>query len=308
MTSPSCEAESRAPAWRALFRLPDFRRLWIVGLSIFVVRWLETLAIGVFVYEASGSAFIVAMVTMLRVLPMGLFGAFIGAFAERLDRRHGLIAIMLGSLATSLILGVLALAGQLAVWQLALASFINGISWAADNPVRRALIGEVAGAARMGTAMSVDVGSNNASRMLGPTLGGVLLATAGIEGVFLIGAALYVAGTVAAFRIEARSAAPPAAPAPVLARIAEGIAVVRGDPRLIGTLVITLIFNLFGWPFTSMIPVIGRDQLHLGPEGIGVLGSLDGIGAFAGAVLVALLAGPRHYALCYIGGVTLYLA
>ena len=176
-------------SWRELFRDGDFLRLWTVGLVIFSVRWLETLAVGVFVYAATESAFQVALVTMLRLLPMSLFGAFIGATAERIEKRSGLIAIMVFSLVTSLALAVLAAAGMLAVWHLAVASFINGLSWAADNPVRRALVGQVAGAARMGTAMSLDVGTNNASRMLGPTAGGVLLATCGIEGTFLVGAA-----------------------------------------------------------------------------------------------------------------------
>ena len=62
-----------------LFGDADFWRLWLVGLIVFVVRWLETLAIGVFAYQRTGSAFIVAMLTMLRMLPMGLFGAFLGA-------------------------------------------------------------------------------------------------------------------------------------------------------------------------------------------------------------------------------------
>jgi MFS family permease len=104
---------------------------------------------------------------------------------------------------------------------------------------------------------------------------------------------------------------PPAAGAatpPVLASIAAGFALVRGEPRLVGALLVTLQFNLFGWPATSMIPVIGKDRLGLGPEGVGVLAGLDGVGAFLGAVTVALLAKPRHYKAIYLGGITLYLA
>lgn len=295
------------PSWRALFRTRDFRRLWIVGLVIFAVRWLETLAIGVFVYAATESAFTVSMVTMLRVLPMGLFGAVIGAMAERIEKRTGLVVIMLGSLLTSLAMAALAWADALQVWHLAVASFINGLSWAADNPVRRALIGQVAGVANMGSAMSVDVGTNNASRMLGPTIGGVLLATFGIQGTFVAGVALYALGLASALRIEARNPVAQGPVAPVLARMAEGMAAVRQNRGLVGTLTVTIIFNVFGWPFTSMIPVIGRDQLLLGPEGIGVMGSLEGIGAFIGAVAVALLARPRHYRSCYVGGVALYV-
>ncbi|RYI36292.1 MAG: MFS transporter [Acetobacteraceae bacterium] len=77
--------------------------------------------------------------------------------------------------------------------------------------------------------------------------------------------------------------------------------------RLVGTLVVTVIFNVFGWPFTSLIPVVGQDHLHLGPEAIGVLASMDGVGAFAGALAMAAWVKPAIYARCYIGGMALYL-
>jgi hypothetical protein len=87
----------------------------------------------------------------------------------------------------------------------------------------------------------------------------------------------------------------------------EGIMLVRRDRRLVGTLVITVIYNTFGWPFTSMIPVIGHDNLSLGAIGIGVLASMDGVGAFCGAVLIALFARPAIFSRLYIGGVFVYL-
>jgi MFS family permease len=295
-------------ARQGLFAVPDFRRLWGVGLVVFVVRWLETLAISLFVYNATGSAFLVSMMTMLRLLPMGLLGAFLGAWAERMEPRTALLAIVVSSLLTSLALAVLAHLGALAVWQLAAASLVNGLAWAADNPVRRLAIGQVVGAARMGQAMSIDVGTNNASRMLGPTLGGVIFATVGIAGAFALGVAFYAAALVAAWRLQHRSR-PAAAPgAGVLARIAEGLGVVRQDRRLMGTLIVTVIFNIWGWPFTSLVPVIGQDHLLLGPEAIGLLASMDGVGAFCGALLIALLVPASAYGRCYVGGMALYLA
>src|SRR5512143_1093878 len=106
---------------------------------VFTVRWVETVAVGVFVYQQTASAFIVAMMTMLRLLPMGLFGAFIGAFAERLERRTTLIIVVASMVVTSLVLAILAHLHLLEVWHLALASFINGVGWATDNPVRRVM-------------------------------------------------------------------------------------------------------------------------------------------------------------------------
>ena len=285
---------------------PDFWRLWSVGLVVFTVRWLETVAVGVFVYQHSRSAFLVAMMTMLRLLPMGLFGAFIGAWAEKIERRITLIVVVMLMLTTSTSLALLAYSGHLAIWHLAAASFLNGLGWATDNPVRRVMIGDVVGGSQMSTAMSLDVGANNASRMVGPTIGGLLLASVGISGVFMLSVALYAFALYAAFRVRYRNTALIGS-APVLARIAEGLRLVRSDRRLIGTLVVTMIYNLFGWPFTSMIPVIGQNQLGLGPEGIGILASMDGIGAFCGALLLTLYLRPAWYARAYLGGVAIYM-
>ena len=104
------ETTAARPASRParLIDSADFWRLWFVGLVVFVVRWVETVAVGVFVYQHTGSAFIVAMMTMLRLLPMGLFGAFIGAIAERMERRTTLIVVVASMVITSLALAILA--------------------------------------------------------------------------------------------------------------------------------------------------------------------------------------------------------
>ena len=303
------EATAARPPGRAAWLIDsaDFWRLWFVGLVVFVVRWVETVAVGVFVYQHTESAFLVAMMTMLRLLPMGLFGVFLGAIAERSERRTTLILVTAGTLLTSLILATLAHLHMLEVWHLAVASFINGIGWATDNPVRRVMIGEAVGSPQMSKAMSLDVGANNASRMIGPTIGGLLLASTGIAGVFTLSVVLYAIAVIAACRVRYRNSFPPTSAESVLARIGEGLRLVRNDRRLIGTLTVTVIYNVFGWPFTSMVPVIGQDQLSLGPEGIGVLASMDGIGAFAGAVLMAMFCRPHFFRHAYVGGVTIYL-
>jgi MFS family permease len=301
------EAGRRDIRQRGLLSAPsDFWRLWFVGLVLFGVRWLETLAVAVFVYQRTGSAFFVAVVTMLRVLPMGLFGAFMGAVADRLDRRLALVMVVALMLASSASLALLAYGGELEVWHLALASFVNGIGWATDNPVRRVIVGEVVGPERMGAAMSIDVGTNNASRMLGPTVGGLLMASVGIAGAFTLSVVLYLAALGAALAVRYRNPVKASASGPAVMRIAEGLMLVRRDRRLVGTLVVTVIFNLFGWPFTSMVPVIAHDALQLGPMGTGILASMDGVGAFCGAVAIALLARPAHYARLYVGGVVCY--
>ena len=270
------------------------------------VRWLETVAVGVVVYQQTGSPFAVAMITMLRLLPMGLFGAFLGAFAERFDRRLTL-AVLTGLLAvTSAALAGIAWTSRLDIWLLALGAFVNGCGWATDNPLRRMIIGEAVGPDRMATAMALDVGASNASRMVGPTVGGLLLGSIGIEGAFLLSALLYLSAIAATLMVRSRLAPAPGASA-ILSRTWEAIAIVFHDRRLAATMLVTVIYNVFAWPFTSMIPVIGRDRLQLGPEGVGILTSFDGVGAFVGALALAMWLTPGWHARGYVGGVAVYL-
>lgn len=292
--------------FRRIIEAPDFWRLWYVGLIVATVRWLETIVVGIVVYQRTESAFLVSMMTMLRLLPMGLFGVFLGALAERFDRGRTLFLVVLLMSITSAVLAVLDRIGQLEIWHLAVASFINGCGWSTDNPVRRVMMGEVVGREKVGTAMSLDVGAGNATRMVGPALGGFLLAGTGIQGAFILSILMYATALFAIMTIQSRIPRAAGSGA-VLARIAEGLELVRGDRRLIGVLIVTVIYNLFAWPFTSMIPVIGRDRLHLGPEGVGLLATMDGIGAFAGAMMLALWLSPRWYGRAYIGGVICYL-
>ena len=296
------------PGPRSLFAVPDFRRIWTVGLVLFTVRWLEMIAFGVYTYAETNSAFIVAMVTMLRLLPMALFGAFIGAYAERMERRTALLLVLAMLLIGEAALAISALTGHLTVWQIALATFINGIGWAADNPIRRVMIGQAAGIERMNIAMSIDVGANNASRALGPTVGGALLAWIGMQGALLLGTALYIAALAVLLRLAQRNPPATARPGRVLATIREGIAFAAHNPALRGILWVTIVYNLFGWPFTGMIPVIGRDSLDLGPQGVGLLASMDGIGAFAGALFMARWSRAENFRLSYVGGCMIYMA
>ena len=286
----------------SVFAVADARRLWLVGLLVSVARWLEMLVIGILVWQATGSAFLVAAMVLLRLLPMGMFGALLGVAADRVQRRSALLLVVAGQAAVAAALAVLAFTGSVEVWKVAVACFFGGLAWASDNPVRRMLIGEVVGPARLGTAMSVDVMANNASRIAGPAVGGTVLAWLGAGPAFLLGLLLYLTALGAAFGIRHRSRVSRAR-RPVLAETAESFGLVLRSPQLRGVIVVTLIFNVFGWPCTSMVPVIGQEALRLDPSGVGVLAAMDGLGALLGGLLLGWLGpAPVRYARIYVVG------
>jgi MFS family permease len=263
------------------------------------------LAFSIVAYQQSGSAFVVAMLLMLRLLPMGLFGAFTGALAERVQPHRVMTGVMLMLAATGLALAALSAAGHLAIWHLALASFLNGLGWMTDSTVRRLTLAEVVGGARVNAAAAFDSASSNACRMLGPTAGGLMLATIGITAAFLLGACLYLVAAAALAGMRFRRPMLAAGAPGVLVRILSGFAYARRDPRLVGVLVVTIIFNLWGWPVTSMVPVLAQGRLGLGAEATGLLVSMDGLGALVASLLLGL-ARPALHARLYVGGGVLY--
>lgn len=292
---------------RNVLAVPDFRRLWLVGLFISIARWLEMLVVAVFVFQQTGSAFLVAAMTMLRVAPLGLFGALLGVLADRVPRRRALLGVLalqgfaVGSMALP------AAYGTLAVWQVALACFIGGIGWATDNSVRRMMIGGAVGSARMGSAMSLDVLANNASRIAGPVFGGTLLALLGAGGAFGLAVLLYLMALGFALGLTGGAVAASRGSLSVLGEMRESFAVALRLPGLRAVLLVTMVFNLFAWPSASMIPVIAQASLGLDPRGVGLLASMEGIGALAGAALVGLIARPGRYPAIYVGGTAVYL-
>lgn len=291
----------------ALLRDPAFMRLWLGGGIVGVLRWLELLAISVYALEATGSPFIVALMTVLRMAPMALFGIPAGALADRYDRKRLLIAglLMLAGVAT--ILTVIAFLDRLALWQVALGTFVNGMFWAAEFPVRRIMLGEIAGTRRLSRAMALEAATSNATRMLGPVLGGLLLQLIGLYGVYALGAVLYLACALLALPVAYRSGAAGSAGAPLVTMLREGWRFARAESLIVGALAVTVIANLWGFAYVAMVPVIGERVLGLTPVLIGALMSTEGLGALIGALLVARHDRPSHYTRIYTGATCLLL-
>ncbi|MSP67112.1 MAG: MFS transporter [Alphaproteobacteria bacterium] len=291
----------------SLFTDPAFGAAWAMGALTGITRWMETLVIGIYVFDQTESPFMVAAITLVRLAPLSLFSAFMGVFGDRFGRRR-LIGFGIGAMAGLYgLLLVLAWSGTIALWHLAVAAFLIGTYWAADLPLRRTLVGEIAGTGRVGTAMSLDAATNNVTRMLGPIIGGVVYKLAGLEGAFALSAVLFAAAGLFQSRLPMNNAAH-AATASVFANLLEGFAHVRSNRPLIGVLVITVIFNIWGFPFTAMIPVIGKDVLGLGPLEVGLLSGAEGIGALVTAAAIAFLARVSWYRRIFFYGTCFHLA
>lgn len=296
-----------APAAAPLLADPAFLRVWLTGGIAGVLRWLELLAISVYVLEVTGSPFLVALMTFLRMAPMFLFGIPAGALADRYDRKQLLMLSLLVLAGASGALAFLAVQDRIALWHIALGTFLNGMFWASEFPVRRIMLGEIAGVERLSRAMALESATSNATRMIGPALGGAMIELVGLWGVFALGAVLYLVSAVLVMPVAYRSAGAGGTGASFLAMLRDGWRFARGDRVIIGGIAVTVIVNLWGFAYITMVPVIGERALGLSPALIGVLMSTEGLGAVLGALLVARYDRPRQYTRIYTGSSAAFL-
>ena len=270
---------------------------------------METVALGIFVFEMTGSPFWVAVVGFLRMIPMFVLGPIIGLISDKVNRK-ALMGTTLGTLAgVYAVLTFLVVSEQIELWHVCVGAALAGIMWATDFPVRRAMIGDAVGQDGISTAIGIDMASSNFSRVIGPLGAGAFLASFGVEAAYLTGTVLFGIGSVLAFSLPhvestERSGSSGAG---YFSNLAEGLRHVRADQVIVVTLLITIVMNIFGFPYQHMVPVIGAETLNVGPLLIGVLLAVEGVGATTGSLVIALAARPGGYTKIYSIGSVLFL-
>jgi MFS family permease len=293
---------------RVLFAVPDYRRLWAIGAGVGLARWLEFLALAIYAFQLTGSAQLVALLAIARMVPYVAFGFLVGALADLFDRRRLLILSFLGGVVTSIVMTALALTGSAGYWSVVGAAMVSGAIWITDMPVRRRLLVEAAGAPRMASALGFDNSTSHATRALGPLAGGGIYQWLGLEGIFCLSALVYLGCLI----LSARLAPTPPSEATQGQRISP-LALIVPPKELIFNrpfllmIGITIVYNVWCFPFMAMIPVIAQKDFALSPAAVGALSACDGIGGTVGAIAVGLLVTTRTLFHAYLLGTMAFL-
>lgn len=289
-----------------LLRNRAFLSLLSLGALNSTGRWLEMLVIAIFVFERTRSPFLVASMLMLRLLPMAMFGLFGGVLAHRFQRWWILRFASTSIVVVAFGLYGLADAGLLNIWHVGIASFISGMVWSMDFPVRRTLMSDIAGPHRVSNAMSLDIVAGASTRTLGPVLGGVLYQSLGMASAFALCGVLYALGLVILLAQKQRAAEATTANLAIRKSLAQGWQAMGKSPSLPGILAVTIVFNLWGFPFVSMVPVFAQEVLHLDAAATGLFVSIEGAGALLGALGLSIFARTEQARYLYVGAVILY--
>ena len=299
MTAGTEQPESSTPGGATMFASLRVRnyRLFASGQVVSLVgTWMQRVAQDWLVLNLSGgSPVALGVAAALQFGPTLLLSLFGGAFADRYDKRHILIALQVGMGICALTLGLLDVTGTATLPMVYVLCFLLGCFSAVDAPVRQSFAGEMVGPGALMNAVALNSMTFNTARIVGPAVAGLMIAAVGTGWVFLVNAATFVAVvTGLAMMRSADMFAYEKRPGRALGAVLEGLREVRHRPDLVVLLTVVFFVSTFGINFFMTLAITARNVFGRGAESYGLLTSALAVGCLAGTFVAARRVGrPR---------------
>ena len=275
-------------AWTP-FTQATFRNLWLAILVANIGTWIHDVAAAWVMAESTGSPFMVAAVQSATTLPIVLLAVIAGTLSDIVDRRKYLILAQLWMTLVASVLALLAHLDMLAPWTLVALTFALGIGAAMAMPAQQATTPELVPRAMLGPAVALGSLSMNIARSIGPALGGLIVASAGIEWAFAINALSFlgVVLVLALWRRTPETSALP--PEPFGVALRAGLRYATQATVLKSVLIKAASFFVFASALTALLPIVVNRELQASAGTYGLLLGCVGLGAIAGAILLPRL-------------------
>ncbi|WP_297157104.1 MFS transporter [Thermogemmatispora sp.] len=280
-------------AFRAL-RHRNFRLFWFGQLISLIGTWMQTTAQAWLVLELDHDAWLLGVVGALQFLPVLFFALFGGIIADRLPKKRILVLTQSSAAVQAFLLWVLVASGAVQIWHVLVLALLLGITNALDMPTRQAFVVEMVGREDLPNAVALNSSLFNMARVLGPAIGGLLIARLGVAPLFLLNALSFIPVIAGIAMIDSRRLYAQARlplgkqgqPSP-LQSLREGLAYVAHTPSVLLVIVVVGLVSLFGINFNVSLPLFATDVLHAGPAGFGFISSAFGIGSLLSALWLA---------------------
>lgn len=278
------------------FRNRNYRLFWFGQLFSVTGTWVQRIAQAWLVLQLTDSSFALGLVNALQFMPMMFLSLFGGVFADRLPKRKVLIATQSAMSFQALTLALLVSSGAIQVWHIYVLAALLGLATSFDNPTRQAFVIELVGPKDIPNAVALNSSLFNTARIVGPSVGGALIAAFGIAVPFFVNAVSYLAviGGLLLMRPEDFHDVPRPARGPVLTRMREGISYAIRTPEVAFVLIVLGFLGTFGYQFTVLLPLIARYVLDTGALGFGGLLTAMGAGSLVAALSMAYLNRPTE--------------
>jgi MFS family permease len=276
---------------RHLFRALRNRnyRLFFAGQGVSLIgTWIMRIATGWLVYRLTDSALLLGLVGFFGQIPTLILAPLAGVYIDRWNRHRVLVGTQVLSLLQSAALAVLTLGGWITVLQIFVLQALQGVINAFDTPARQSFVVEMVEDSRdLPNAIALNSSLVNGSRIIGPAVGGGLIAAVGEGWCFAIDALSYVAviGSLLAMRVTKRQQG--AEVLPVRDALAAGFRYVRDFAPVRSGLLLVALISTLGMPYQVLMPVIASDVLGGGANTLGLLMTATGFGALGGTLYLA---------------------
>jgi len=280
---------ARAPAFSSL-ALGQFRFLLAGTSASQLGGWMEEVARGWLVFQLTDSAFQLGLVAFLRGISTLVFSPAAGVVVDRLDRRRVAAFSQAVPGMVALLVGILVSTGWVQMWHLYITAVIVGASVAVNIPARQVLVYDVVGTEYLPSAIGLNSVTANVSRIVAPSLGGIIIRVAGTAVAFYGQAAFFGLAVVTTLMLRPLTRVEPVR-VPVLSGIREGFDYIRRDERLSRLVTMNVVANVLIYPYVAMMPVFAKDILHGGSAGYGLLLTGVGVGAIPGGLTAASMQG-----------------
>jgi MFS family permease len=286
------EAHSRPIRFQTFSSLRhlDYRYLWTGTLMMSAGQWVQQVTLGWLLYDLTGNSMLLGALNGLRAVPFLITGPMAGVAADRMDRRKLLLRTQWILIFTALAMGTLVASPFLHVWHIFIFTLITGVAWSFTEPVRQSMIPSVVPKADLVNAIALNSGGFNLMKVIGPALGGVMIAFFGGAGNFFVQSVAYIGVLVMIYLMHIPDNPPEARRASAMANLKEGFAYVWSTPAVLALMTLAYVPRVFAVPYQTLMPVFQKDVLKVGPEGLGMLMAAPGVGALIAVLTLASLA------------------
>ena len=278
------------------FNNRNYRLYWTGQLLSSIGTWVSRIAQAWLVLKLTNSAFALGLVGTLQFLPLTMLSLFGGVFADRFPKRRLLVVTQSVMATQSLVLAILVSTGIVHIWHIYVLAMILGLASAFDNPTRQAFVSEMVGTESLPNAIALNSSLFNTARIIGPAIGGALIAWFSISVPFYIDAVSYLAVIICLLMMRPSEFhdVPIRIYGPVLKRIAEGIRYAARTPDVAIVLILMAFIGTFGYNFTTILPLIARFVINTGALGFGSLLTAMGFGSLCAALSMAYISKPSE--------------
>jgi MFS family permease len=285
-------SQSRLVTTLRALRHRNFQLFFSGQLVSLTGTWMQNVAQAWLVYRMTKSALLLGSVGFASQIPVFIFAPIGGITADRMNRRHLVIATQTAAMILAGVLAWLTLSGRVKVWHIFLLAALLGVVSAFDIPGRQSFLVDMVGKEDLMNAIALNSSMFNGARFIGPAVAGILVAKIGEGWCFAANSISYIAVIIGLLLMRVQSHPRISGHSPI-EDIIEGFRWVNQTKIIRSLLLLLGLVSLVGMPYTVLMPIFADTILHGGPRGLGILMSATGVGALFGALTLAAKTGVK---------------